>query len=154
MVKSGLNSDFDHFMGFSYSHLRFNDVKKLAISRSDFDLTKIPECVSIAREIRDDLRQRRIPFFFVAFPAHGMFTNATFEGTIDPVLEALAEVEIDGIDPSSEFRASGLTAEELYCLPHDGHPDAKAYEICGRVVADALRAHLKSASSPPLAIPE
>lgn len=105
-------------------------------------LFKLPDYVSAVGTMRDQLRQQGISLYFVAFPSHGTWSGHPEMRNIEPVLEALAEINITGIDPTEAFTASGLSAQELYCLPHDGHPNVKAYEICGRVVAKALRANL------------
>ena len=101
-------------------------------------LAQLGRYVSEVVKLRKELEERGIALFVAAYPSHLVLSEKR-ERTIDPLLEALGEVGIEGIDPTPALRDTGLPNTELYLLPHDGHPGPRGYEIAAKVVAEKLR---------------
>ena len=96
-------------------------------------------------EVRDELAGRRVAFVFATFPSwHRLARVAQPRETIGPLARALAARGVEAIDLTPALRATGLTENELYLLPHDGHPSARAYAIASEPLAERLRDVLAS----------
>ncbi len=94
-------------------------------------------------EMRDMLHTRQIELVFTAFPSwYRLGGHEAPPETVGPVLRALRADGIDGIDLTLALRAKGLSAAELYLLPHDGHPSRRAYAIAAEAIAPRLHAAL------------
>ena len=106
-------------------------------------LAKLPEYVEKVDELQKLLNEREIDLLFLAFPSHRALLGKP-GSTIQPVLAALREIGIDGIDPSPALLASGLSMQELYLIPNDPHPGPEAYRITASVVVDHLRRLLQT----------
>jgi lysophospholipase L1-like esterase len=93
--------------------------------------------------IRDLLAARGSDFAFATYPSHLTLLGKS-RNVGAPVLAALRARGIEGLDLTPALRESGLSLEELYLLPWDGHPAPAGYATVAPVLAEPLRARLAS----------
>ncbi|HSL69756.1 MAG TPA: SGNH/GDSL hydrolase family protein [Longimicrobiales bacterium] len=93
--------------------------------------------------LRNRLAALRIPFLFAVYPSY-FSVNGDSAAAVHQRTSAAWAVKTatsEGI-PTTDFlpalRASGLSNEQLYLLPRDGHPSARGYAIAADVFADVL----------------
>lgn len=84
------------------------------------------------------VHERRVPFVFSTYPSH--LSHAA--GRRSPNLQWVEqEVQRHGIIPVSlldALKGSGLPTQDLYLLPHDGHPRPGGYALAAKVLSDAV----------------
>ncbi|MCB0335310.1 MAG: SGNH/GDSL hydrolase family protein, partial [Bdellovibrionales bacterium] len=74
---------------------------------------------------------------FVTFPSHHTLYDQDWPSTIGSVLKAVPA--IDSLDLTPILKQQGLERNELYLLPYDGHPSAKAYALAASELAPLIQ---------------
>ncbi len=96
--------------------------------------------------LRDSLVQRGVPLVFVAYPSHHTVDQKKTPEQIRWAVQTAGDADLMVVDLLPVLRGTGLALEDLYLLPHDGHPSPTGYRIAGRAIAQALREHETLAS--------
>jgi hypothetical protein len=101
-----------------------------------------------AREFTDVvalLRARKIPLMLATYPSH-LSLRAPAASANTEWVEALGEsLGTQVVRLRTALEDSGLATEDLYALPLDGHPRARAHEIAAAFLADAIGQRMLSA---------
>lgn len=90
-------------------------------------------------DLADDLRRQGVPFLLATYPSHLTLQSAVRSDDLDWI-EDFGRVNGIGVvslwDP---LFAARRPPEDLYLLPHDGHPTPLAYGIAAAHLAGAIR---------------
>lgn len=89
-------------------------------------------------DIASLLEAEGIPLVFVAYPVHLTLYGIEDDEQMNWVTSLAATVTGTVIDLRESLAESGLPEEELFLLPHDGHPSPRGYEVASVQVADRL----------------
>ena len=99
------------------------------------------EYASHAAHLRHHLGGRGLDLLIATFPSAPTLTDHSGSDRVTLVLAALRNVGIEAVDLTIPLRQSGLSPNDLYLFPYDGHPAPQGYAIA----AEALVPHVQSA---------
>lgn len=85
-------------------------------------------------EFRRMVESRGVPLFFVASPAHTTLMGTGSRSQLDWVGAVAESSEVEYLDLSTALLAGGLPIEELFLLPHDGHPSAIGHRLAAQAI--------------------
>lgn len=90
------------------------------------------------RELRDVLANRGMPLAVTAFPAHLTLDGTKTWEQLDWIAAAAANLGIPYIDVARPMAASGLSTDQLYLLPWDGHASPMGLQVVAASLAGQL----------------
>jgi hypothetical protein len=88
---------------------------------------------------RDTLRAHSIPMVFVIYPSHLTLNGEWSTEQVRWAESVGSELGIHTISFREPLAATGLGDDELYLLPHDGHPSPAGYAVAARHLGSRLR---------------
>ncbi len=88
--------------------------------------------------LRDTLAARGVPLVLAVYPSHLALTHAEMRDQLAWITETAADTKVAEVNLLTPLVASGLSAEQAYLLPFDGHPSPRGYEIAAAYMADRL----------------
>jgi lysophospholipase L1-like esterase len=80
-------------------------------------------------ELHALLEKRGLPLAFAAYPSHHSVTQSDVPDQMAWVVATARALGLPTVSYLSTLRGSGHSVDELYLLPHDGHPSPLGYEI-------------------------
>jgi len=86
-----------------------------------------------------ELREASIPLLLVRYPSHPTFIDPDIHYNHGAWLATLtAELGVPFLDLSTRLQASGLTLEQLYFIPWDGHARPVGNRMAGAAISETL----------------
>jgi lysophospholipase L1-like esterase len=81
-----------------------------------------------------------VPMVFVVYPSHNTLYGITPSDQVEWVAETAAAEGLPVVNLLPPLAETGAGAEDLYLLPHDGHPSARGYDVSAAYLARQLLA--------------
>jgi lysophospholipase L1-like esterase len=129
-------------------YLRYQALTREHQAAADVAADPVPRLRELAREyarhaahLRQYLGGRGIELLLATFPSAPTLTDYSGSDRVTLVLAALHTVGIEAVDLMLPLRQSGLSPNDIYLFPHDGHPSPQGYAVA----AKALVPHVQSA---------
>jgi lysophospholipase L1-like esterase len=88
--------------------------------------------------LRDSLAARGVPLVLAVYPSHLALTHAEMRDQLAWITQTAADARVAEVNLLAPLAASGLSAEQVYLLPLDGHPSPRGYEITAAYMADQI----------------
>lgn len=90
-------------------------------------------------ELQKTLWKEGVPLFFSISPTHLTLEGSKSREQLDWIVGLADSLGIERLDLSGAFLGSGLQIEEMFLLPHDGHPSPAGHRLAADAILDALR---------------
>ena len=129
-------------------YLKYQALTREQQAAADVAADPVPRLRELAREyashavhLRQYLSGRGIELLLATFPSAPTLTDYSGSDRVTLALAALHTAGIEAVDLMLPLRQSGLSPNDLYLFPHDGHPSPQGYAVA----AEALVPHVQSA---------
>lgn len=112
-------------------------------------VTSVPELRESYRSHLEDLVAEvtpEVPMVFAIYPNHSTLYGVTSEEQLEWAAETASGAGLPVVSLLPPLAETGEGVEELYLMPHDGHPSARGYDVSAAYLARQLltRHHLPS----------
>lgn len=133
-------------------HLGLEVRRRMLLSQQDLLADKVENPASVAEReaeakpvyrdrlesLRDTLVDRGIPLVLAAYPGSDALHSEDAAAVGKWAVDAARSLGLPAVNFEPMLSATGLSDEELYLYPHDGHPSPLGYELAADVLAEEL----------------
>lgn len=92
-------------------------------------------------QVLDLIGRSGVPFVFSTYPSHFAYAAGERSQNLRWVEDEARRRGLTPVSLLDALASSGASTEQLYLLPHDGHPRPRGYTIAAKALSDAV-AHL------------